>query len=107
MPLTEKGEKILASMKEQYGEEKGTRVFYASINAGKIKGAHHSADDDAQHMGFSNEQAQKVQQLTDACDRLISRMDAFEARQHQRKPKAVKPKKKDNMQPSNPHPPTP
>lgn len=38
MPLTEKGEKILAAMKEQYGEEEGTRVFYASKNAGTIEG---------------------------------------------------------------------
>lgn len=39
MPLTKKGQKILRAMKEHYGEEKGERVFYASINAGKIKGA--------------------------------------------------------------------
>jgi len=39
MPLTEKGSKILASMIEQYGAEKGKQVFYASINKGKIKGA--------------------------------------------------------------------
>ena len=39
MPLTAKGKKILASMKKQYGSEKGERVFYASINSGKIKGA--------------------------------------------------------------------
>lgn len=39
MPLTEKGEKILQAMKAQYGPEKGERVFYASINAGRIKGA--------------------------------------------------------------------
>jgi len=38
MPLTEKGRKILAAMRAQYGPEKGERVFYASINAGKIKG---------------------------------------------------------------------
>ena len=38
MPLTKKGQTILASMKKQYGDEKGERVFYASINAGKIKG---------------------------------------------------------------------
>jgi hypothetical protein len=38
MPLTAKGEKIKAAMKEQYGAEKGERVFYASENAGKIKG---------------------------------------------------------------------
>jgi len=40
MPLTKKGKKILREMKEQYGKEKGERVFYASINKGKIKGAH-------------------------------------------------------------------
>ncbi len=39
MPLTEKGEKILNSMVEQYGSaEKGKEVFYASKNAGTIKG---------------------------------------------------------------------
>lgn len=40
MPLTDKGKKVLRSMKEEYGDEKGEEVFYASINAGKIKGAH-------------------------------------------------------------------
>jgi hypothetical protein len=39
MPLTKKGEKIRAAMHEQYGAKKGESVFYASINAGKIKGA--------------------------------------------------------------------
>ena len=39
MPLTKKGEKILASMKKRYGPKKGASVFYASINARKIKGA--------------------------------------------------------------------
>src|SRR5262245_16432676 len=38
MPLTEKGSKILSSMQQQYGDKKGKSVFYASINAGKIKG---------------------------------------------------------------------
>lgn len=38
MPLTEKGEKILRSMKENYGSEKGERVFYSSKNAGTITG---------------------------------------------------------------------
>lgn len=37
-PLTAKGEKILSSMKEEYGAKKGEQVFYASKNAGKIKG---------------------------------------------------------------------
>jgi len=38
MPLTEKGEKIMASMKKEYGEKKGESVFYASRNKGVIKG---------------------------------------------------------------------
>jgi hypothetical protein len=38
MPLTSKGEKILAEMKAEYGAEKGERVFYASKNAGTITG---------------------------------------------------------------------
>lgn len=38
MPLTSKGETILAEMKKKYGEEEGKRVFYASKNAGTISG---------------------------------------------------------------------
>lgn len=38
MPLTTKGKKIKAAMKEQYGKERGERVFYASENKGTIKG---------------------------------------------------------------------
>lgn len=38
MPLTKKGEKIMREMKKEYGSEKGESVFYASRNAGKIKG---------------------------------------------------------------------
>jgi len=40
MPLTKKGTKIMRAMKKNYGVKKGKQVFYASINAGKIKGAH-------------------------------------------------------------------
>ena len=36
MPLTEKGKKIMQSMKRTYGGKKGEQVFYASRNAGKI-----------------------------------------------------------------------
>jgi hypothetical protein len=36
MPISEyykgSGEKVMASMKERYGEEKGKRVFYATAN---------------------------------------------------------------------------
>ena len=39
MPLTDKGNTILAAMKKQYGDSKGERVFYASINKGTVKGA--------------------------------------------------------------------
>ena len=39
MPLTKTGKKVLRSMrKEFYGTKKGTGVFYASINKGKLKG---------------------------------------------------------------------
>tara|TARA_Y100001973_G_scaffold44601_1_gene66402 strand:- start:58 stop:213 length:156 start_codon:yes stop_codon:yes gene_type:complete len=38
MPLTEKGKKIMKSMKKQYGKRKGETVFYASKNKGVIKG---------------------------------------------------------------------
>lgn len=40
MPLTKKGAKIKRKMKEEYGKEKGERVFYASENKGTIKGVH-------------------------------------------------------------------
>ena len=40
MPLTKKGAKIKAAMTKEYGAKKGTQVFYASQNAGKIKGTH-------------------------------------------------------------------
>ena len=38
MPLTKKGKLILSKMEEEYGKERGQRVFYASANKGKIKG---------------------------------------------------------------------
>ena len=37
MPLNEKGRKIMKSMKEQYGKNRGKTVFYASLNKGVIK----------------------------------------------------------------------
>jgi hypothetical protein len=40
MPLTKKGRKILEAMKDQYGDERGKQIFYASENAGTIKGVH-------------------------------------------------------------------
>jgi len=39
MPLTSKGQTILANMTRKYGAKKGKSVFYASINKGTITGA--------------------------------------------------------------------
>lgn len=38
MPLTDKGQKIMSAMKDQYGDKKGESVFYASRNKGTISG---------------------------------------------------------------------
>lgn len=38
MPLNKKGKKIMGAMKEEYGEKRGKKIFYASENKGKIKG---------------------------------------------------------------------
>lgn len=38
MPLTSSGLKTLGSMAKTYGKEKAKKVFYASINSGKLKG---------------------------------------------------------------------
>jgi len=38
MPLNKKGKKIMRAMKKTYGAKKGKSVFYASVNAGKVKG---------------------------------------------------------------------
>ena len=40
MPLTKKGEKILKSMKEQYGAKRGEEIFYKSQQKGTITGTH-------------------------------------------------------------------
>lgn len=36
MPLTKKGKKIMARMKEVYGAVKAKEVFYAMVNSGKL-----------------------------------------------------------------------
>ena len=39
MPLTKKGSKVMGNMKKTYGsKKKAEQVFYASKNAGKLKG---------------------------------------------------------------------
>lgn len=43
MPLTKKGQKIQSAMTKEYGAKKGESVFYASRNAGRIKGVERAA----------------------------------------------------------------
>lgn len=38
MPITKKGKEIMGAMEKEYGSKKAENVFYASKNAGKIKG---------------------------------------------------------------------
>jgi len=38
MPLTKKGSSIMKKMRKTYGKKKAKQVFYASKNAGKLKG---------------------------------------------------------------------
>lgn len=38
MPMTDKGSKIMAAMKQKYGKKRGEQVFYASKQKGTIKG---------------------------------------------------------------------
>lgn len=71
MPLTAKGKKVLQSMQGQYGAKKGEQVFYASKNAGKIKGVDRSSTADAQ--------ARKWQHLA---DRAMKRMVPKPARDY-------------------------
>lgn len=35
MPLSKTGNKVLSNMQDEYGEDKGKSVFYASINKGR------------------------------------------------------------------------
>lgn len=55
MPLTAKGEEIMAAMKKEYGAEEGERNFYASRNAGTIKGVDGSILDAENRMEFTPE----------------------------------------------------
>lgn len=46
MPLTDKGERIMKEMKDEYGPKKGREVFYAAANKGTITGVHKKDDSD-------------------------------------------------------------
>lgn len=123
----EKGEKVFYASKNK-GKitgvdddthvelEKGKSPGTVQRNAKKLQQAGHNPEaakgiaqrkarqDDNQHLGFTGNQALAVEELSDDCDSLAKRLDAFENWSHQSKPKEVKPRTKDNMQPSNRHP---
>ena len=40
MPLTKKGRKIKSAMIKQYGQKRGTSIFFASQKKGTITGTH-------------------------------------------------------------------
>jgi hypothetical protein len=61
-------------------------------------------NDDNQHMGFTGGDAPDVKKLVSMCDALSERIDAFERKRSMQRPEKVKPRTKDNMQPSDPHP---
>ncbi len=63
MPLTEKGHKIMRAMVEEYGEEKGKQVFYASKNAGKITGV--DSDEEAKPKVFIHARKAKDMNLSE------------------------------------------
>lgn len=102
MPLKEGSSKGVVSsnisklVKE--GRPQKQAVAIAMKQAGKSKA------DDNQHMGFTKGEATPVEKFVSECDALSSRLDAFEKRKQQRQPVEVKPRTKDGMQPSNPHP---
>lgn len=66
--------------------------------------ARESRGDDNQHMGFTKGEAPNIEKLVSMCDSLATRMDAFERRRSMQRPEQVKPRTKDNMQPSTPQP---
>ena len=65
MPLTAKGEKIKASLTQEYGEKKGEEVLYAGKNKGTFTGI--DARIDAIMGGLTD--------MVAACDALEKRVD--------------------------------
>lgn len=65
MPLTDKGEKIMASLKEEYGAERVEQVFYAGANKGTFTGVHDGSEEE------------KFREVSAKMDALLSRADAF------------------------------
>ena len=73
MPLTSKGEEVLAAMRNEYGSEEGERVFYAARNAGTISGVD---SDEVPPMAVMDNMAEQINSLGQEAKRLVERMDA-------------------------------
>ena len=96
--------------------EKGTSEKTINKNTSKLIAKGHNPEaaagiaerkareDDNQHMGFTEGEAVKIKHLVSECDALEKRMDFWEKRHAMKQKKEVKPRTKDNMQPSNRHP---
>jgi len=105
MPLTSKGEEIMAAMKKEYGTEKGKQVFYASKNAGKISGVDDMnggteglktyGDAESHHHEIKGETGPAIK---DAGMGLVHHKEEKEAKEHKDFPKAV-----DNEHGMRPH----
>ena len=89
MPLTSKGQEILANMEKTYGsEEKAKSVFYASRNAGKITGVDSARPD-------TNDALRKC---ADALEALGKRMDSLLIRQRTGHERSLHDERKDSEQ---------
>jgi hypothetical protein len=81
MPLTAKGNKIMKSMVEQYGKNRGKRIFYASRNKGTIAGVDMVDDDgDLIIKHLSDDDNERMAACHHRMDDLKRRMDAVEER---------------------------
>ena len=70
MPLTSKGQEILANMTKEYGGKKGESVFYASKNAGKISGV---------------DRADKIAAIADSVTKFADGVACLEGRMYRRR----------------------
>ena len=73
MPLTPKGHRIMASMKKEYGEKKGEEVFYASKNAGKLKGV--DSDDELSELELAKSKKRPI--TLAKLDAALSHLDKY------------------------------
>jgi hypothetical protein len=83
MPLTDNGEKILASMKKTYPtDEKAKSVLYASKNAGKISGIDNIQGRFNEIVSRVHAIARDAKKLDDDCDERIKHDDDRSAEGH-------------------------